>query len=166
MCDMEDVCIRKMEVHEYPLLKDFLYEAIFVSKDDVAPARSILLQPELKLYYEGFGEKREDVCFVAVMENHIIGACWIRCMKDYGYVDDTTPSLAMSLYKAYRSKHIGTKLMHAMLGYAKENSIAQLSLSVQKENYAYNMYKKLGFQIVEEKEDEYIMIYNVEKGKI
>ena len=36
------------------------------------------------------------------------------------------------------------------------------SLAVQKANYAVKMYKNLGFDIVGENEEEYIMIYNFE----
>ena len=34
----------------------------------------------------------------------------------------------------------------------------QTSLSVQKENYAVNMYQKIGFKVVSETEEEYIMV--------
>ena len=36
-----------------------------------------------------------------------------------------------------------------------------LSLSVQKANYAARMYEKLGFEIVEDKEEEYIMVHRL-----
>ncbi len=35
---------------------------------------------------------------------------------------------------------------------------SQISLSVQKENYAFRMYKKVGFEVVGENDEEYIMI--------
>ena len=35
--------------------------------------------------------------------------------------------------------------------------IKQASLSVQKANYAIHMYKKAGFEVVDENEEEYIM---------
>ncbi len=79
-------------------------------------------------------------------------------MNDYGHVDDETPSLAISLYEQYRHLGIGTKLMRKMLILLKEKGYKQVSLSVQKANYAVNMYRKLGFEVVEEKEEEYIMI--------
>ena len=34
----------------------------------------------------------------------------------------------------------------------------QVSLSVQKMNYAVRMYRKVGFEIVDENDEEYIMI--------
>ena len=40
----------------------------------------------------------------------------------------------------------------------KRKMISQVSLSVQKANYAARMYEKLGFETVEDKEEEYIMV--------
>ena len=79
-------------------------------------------------------------------------------MNDYGHVDDETPSFAISLYKEYRGQGIGTEMMKAMLALLKEQGYEQASLAVQKENYAVRMYQKLGFEIVDENTEEYIMI--------
>ena len=45
-----------------------------------------------------------------------------------------------------------------MLLLLKENGYTQASLAVQKINYAVKMYKNVGFEIVNENEDEYIMV--------
>ena len=74
------------------------------------------------------------------------------------YVDDKTPSFAISLLKEYRNYGIGTELMKTMLDELKKHGYKQSSLAVQKQNYAVKMYKKVGFQIVNENEEEYIMV--------
>lgn len=79
-------------------------------------------------------------------------------MNDYGHVDDDTPSFAISLYEEYRGKGIGTKLMKTMLKLLKEKGYKKTSLSVQKNNYAVKMYKNVGFKIIDENEQEYIMV--------
>ena len=79
-------------------------------------------------------------------------------MKDYGYVDDETPSFAISLYREYRGQGIGTKLMLAMLAKLREKGFARASLAVQKANVAERMYEKVGFHTVSENEEEYIMV--------
>ena len=48
--------------------------------------------------------------------------------------------------------------MNALLKELKESGFIQVSLSVQKANYAVKLYKKTGFEIVNETEEEYIMI--------
>ena len=73
-------------------------------------------------------------------------------------LENETPSLAISLYGEYRHLGIGTALMKAILHLLKEKGYKQTSLSVQKENYAVNMYQKIGFKVVSETEEEYIMV--------
>ena len=90
-------------------------------------------------------------------EGHVVGAIWSRIMNDYGHVDDETPSLAMSVLKEYRNKGIGTQLLREMLLLLKEKGYKRVSLSVQKANYAVRMYKKAGFVIAGENDEELIM---------
>ncbi|MBR5931693.1 MAG: GNAT family N-acetyltransferase [Lachnospiraceae bacterium] len=82
----------------------------------------------------------------------------IRPMNDYGHVDDETPSFAISLHKEYRGLGIGTRMMQEMLNLLKSKGFKKASLAVQKANYAVKMYEKLGFQILRESEEEYIMV--------
>ncbi len=152
--------LREIKETEYDLLKDFLYEAIFIPEGVTPPAREIIAQPELKLYYEDFGTGRADHCIVADDNGRVVGAVWTRIMNDYGHVDDDTPSFAISLYKEYRGRGIGTKMMERMLELLKENGYRKASLAVQKANYAVKMYEKTGFKIVDENAEEYIMVWN------
>ena len=140
------------------MLKDFLYEAIFIPEGMELPPREIIEQPELKLYYDGFGIGEADFCIVADDEGKVIGAVWTRIMNDYGHVDEETPSFAISLYKEYRGQGIGTKLMKEMLYLLKEKGYKRASLAVQKANYAVKMYENVGFKAVDENDEEYIMV--------
>ena len=115
-------------------------------------------QPELQVYVDGFGTKDGDICFVAEIDGVIVGAVWVRIMDDYGHVDDETPSFAISLLKEYRGVGIGTELMKRMLVELKSCKYKKASLAVQKQNYAVRMYKNVGFEIVDENAEEYIMV--------
>jgi len=150
--------IREMRQSEYPLLESFLYEAIFIPVGVEPQPKSIICRPELQVYISGFGTNEHDIAFVADVDGKIVGAVWVRIMNDYGHVDDNTPSLAISLYKEYRGKGIGTALMKGMLTALKARGYKQVSLSVQKENYATKIYQKVGFQIIGENEEEYLML--------
>lgn len=150
--------LRELKSDEADLLKDFLYEAIFIPEGVKPPGREIIGQPELKIYYEDFGIGRADHCIVADDDGRVIGAVWTRIMNDYGHVDDETPSFAISLYKEYRGLGIGTQLMKAMLALLREKGYKRASLAVQKANYAVRMYEKVGFKTVDENDEEYIMV--------
>lgn len=150
--------IREILEKEYSLLEDFLYEAIFVPKGVSDPPKTIIEQPELQVYVTDFGKKKDDIGLVAEVDTKVVGAVWVRIMNDYGHIDDATPSFAISLYKEYRGWGIGTALMQEMLCILKQRGYQQASLAVQKENYAVKLYKKVGFEIVDENEEEYIMV--------
>lgn len=150
--------IRNLKQTEIALLQDFLYEAIFIPEGVKPPDRSIIRQPELSMYYEDFGSGRADYCLAAEDGGKVIGAVWTRIMNDYGHIDDETPSFAISLYKKYRGKGIGTELMRRMLELLKEQGYQKASLAVQKANYAVRMYEKVGFKVTGENTEEYIMV--------
>jgi len=150
--------IREIQREEYPLLNEFLYEAIFIPEGAQAPPKTIINLPELQVYVKDFGEEKDDICFLAEVNGKAVGAVWVRVMNDYGHIEDGVPSLAVSLYKEYRGLGIGTALMKKMLCELKEREYEKASLSVQKANYAVKMYKNLGFEIISENEEEYIMV--------
>ncbi len=158
--------IRKIRVDEYSLLEDFIYEAIFIPEGVEPPPRSIINQPDLQVYIEDFGTEKDDVCFVAEVGNKVVGAVWVRDMQDYGHIADGIPSFAISLYKEYRNYGIGTKLMTTMLEELKRRGYEKTSLAVQKANYAVKMYKKVGFVIYDENDEEYIMVCDLQNQLI
>ena len=150
--------IRALREGETGLLKDFLYEAIFIPEGIEAPPRDIVEKPELRVYTDDFGTRKGDNCLVADFGGKVIGAVWTRVMDDYGHVDDETPSFAISLYKEYRGQGIGSQLMVKMLELLKWQGYERASLAVQKANYAVKMYKDVGFKTVDENTEEYIMV--------
>ncbi|MDO4782417.1 MAG: GNAT family N-acetyltransferase [Capnocytophaga felis] len=153
--------IRLMEASEYPLLENFLYEAIFLPEGVTPPPRDIIFLPELQLYIAGFGTQKADIAVVAEVGGEVIGAAWSRIVNDYGHIDNQTPSLSISLYSAYRNQGIGTKLFQKLLDQLADEGYEKASLSVQKANYAAKMYLKMGFRIVKENEEDYVMVIDL-----
>lgn len=158
---MRNITIREIKADEYELLNDFLYEAIYIPEGVQAPPKSIINNPELQVYVADFGTKEDDICFVAEVKDKVVGAVWVRVMDDYGHIEDGVPSFAISLYKEYRGFGIGTALMRRMLDELKQRSYKKASLAVQKANYAVKMYKKVGFEIVDENDEEYLMVWEL-----
>lgn len=154
----ESACsIRRMARGEYHLLRDFLYDAVFVPDGAPAPDRSIVELPELRLYVDGFGERHGDACLVAECDGRAVGAVWCRMIDGYGHVDDSMPSLAISVKAAYRRRGIGRRLLAAMLSSMRREGFRGVSLSVRKANFAVGIYLGLGFEVVRESADEYVM---------
>ena len=158
---MKKHVIREIRLEEIPLLNDFLYEAIFIPEGVPAPPRSIIENEDLQVYVRDFGMKADDRCLVAEVDGKVVGAVWTRVMNDYGHIADGIPSLAISLYKDYRGQGIGTDLLREMLQLLRRDGYPQVSLSVQKANYAFRMYQKAGFEVLKETEEEYLMVCTI-----
>lgn len=158
--------IRPIRPEEYPLLEDFLYDAIFLQEGTAAPPGEIVSQPELAVYITDFGQP-DDLCLVAESYGHLLGAVWIRILagkvKGYGNVDDHTPEFAISVKKKFRQQGGGSKLMQEMIVLLKNKGYEKVSLSVNKDNYAYRMYQKLGFQVLREQEEDYLMVLELQE---
>lgn len=155
--------IRKIHPDEYGLLREFLYQAIYLPEGVVPPPRSVVDLPELQVYIAGFGTHSGDDCLVAEAEGTVVGAAWSRIMEDYGHIGSSTPSLAISMLPGYRGLGIGTQLLNGLLLLLQENGYLRASLSVQKENPALRLYERAGFQILAEKDTEYLMLRDIAK---
>lgn len=151
--------IREMNEEEYPLLADFLYEAIFQRDQNNLLPREIIKRTDLLVYIQDFGREQDDYCLCAEVDEKIVGAVWTRIIPGFGSIDNETPEFAISLYKEYRGKGIGMELMRQMLGLLERKGYRKASLAVQKDNYALGMYEKVGFRIIKENVEEFIMEY-------
>lgn len=157
--------IRMLHPKEYGILREFLYQAIYIPKGAEPPSRSVIDLPELQVYIASFGTRPDDHCLVAEVKGKIVGAVWSRIMEDYGHVDEHTPSLAVSLLPEYRNQGIGTQLLNRLLDLLLMNGYHQASLSVQKENPAARLYRRLGFQVLKENDTEYLMLKELSRTK-
>ena len=150
--------IRPLKPEEIPLLEEFLYQAIFIPQGLASLPRSILKEPELEMYIKDLGQQPDDWVLAVEVDGQLVGAVWVRIMKDYGYYDDQTPSLSISFLPEFRGQGLGQQLMTAMLNLLKAKGYPGISLSVSKENPAVGFYQRLGFVTVEEREDDYLML--------
>ena len=156
-----DYIIREINEEEIKLLDRFLYLAIYVHKGEVPPPFGIIYKPELQVYVENLGKEKDDHILIAEADDKIVGAVWVRIMDDYGHIDDETPSLIISVEKEYRGNGIGRSLLSSMLSLLSQCGYKAVSLSCQKENYAVSLYKSLGFEIIKDIDEEYIMRKNL-----
>ena len=158
--------IRHMTPEEFPMLEDFLYEAIFVPEGfgGEIPRPLIYDDPKCRAAFEDFGTLPDDRAVVAVVGDKVVGACWVRTTGEYGHIDDETPSFSISLFAPYRGRGIGSAMMRQLLDELRETGYPRASLSVQKENPAARLYERLGFRIVGDgfDETEWLMVYRFE----
>lgn len=148
--------VRPIRRDEWPLLEDFLYEAIFIPEGfgGELPRAVIYDDPKCRAAFEGFGSLPDDRALVAEVDGEVIGVCWVRTTDGYGHIDSATPSFSISICRPYRGRGIGTAMMSRMLDELLEAGYTRASLSVQKENPAMRLYERMGFRIVGDGADE------------
>ena len=154
--------IKSIDNPDMQMMEEFLYNAIYIPKDSKPIDKNIIYNKEIYNYIEGLG-KTDDIVFGCEYNNKIVALSWSRILsgdiKGYGNIDNNTPEIAVSVLKGYRNKGIGTALLKEHLKVLKKN-YKRVSLSVNKENYAVDLYKKLGFDIIKENDEDYIMVLN------
>ncbi len=139
--------IRQIQTHEYPVLEQFLYHAIFVPVGTEPPPTAIIFQPDIFVYIKDFGTEH-DCGVVAEQDGYIVGAAWTRIIPAFGHIDDRTPELAISILPSHRGQGIGSKMMTLLFELLRERGYSQTSLSVQKANPAVRFYKRLGYRTI------------------
>lgn len=146
---------------EYPLLREFLYLAIYQPAGERPLPAGVVDGPALRAYIESFG-KQDDHCLVADVGGAPVGAVWARVFRGeargYGTIDADTPELSISLHAQYRGQGMGAALMRAMLALLKEQGYARASLSVQRQNPAARLYARLGFTLVSDTDGDCVMV--------
>ena len=144
--------IREIKQSEISFLDEMLYEAIFIPEGFEKLPRNIIYHPDLFRYIKDFGQNGDN-SLIAELQGKLIGAIWARLFsekeKGYGYVDTETPELSMAVYKQFRRQGIGKQLLEKMLNKLTEQGYKQVSLSVDKQNHAYDFYIQNGFKIFE-----------------
>ena len=117
--------------------------------------------PAISLYLEGWG-RPQDAAVVALDpgDGRRVGAAWYRLMTPerpgYGFVDASTPELAIGVVPDRRGSGVGSALLPALMNIARGNGFGALSLSVRRSNTAaVSLYEKNGFVRVAEIGSDY-----------
>ncbi len=151
--------IRDLRAEETPLLETFLYEAIFIPDGVTPPPRTIVHDPSLYGYIDGFGSGACDYALAAVLpDDTVVGVAWTRLLPDHAPLANDVPTLAIAVLPGYRGHGIGTALIHAILESITHHGCSSVSLSVQKANPALRLYQRAGFTIAQDNGEELVMV--------
>ncbi|MCC2251194.1 MAG: GNAT family N-acetyltransferase [Bacillota bacterium] len=146
---MEKYTIHSGSAADIDFLWEMLYQAIYVPEGVDRPSRAIIKDPALEKYVRNWG-RDGDIALIALDEtgNHV-GAIWTRLFNEknqtYGYIADDTPVLSMAVLPDYRGKGIGTLLLNELLRRLTIAGYPAVSLSVDPNNTAVQLYKRFGF---------------------
>ena len=158
-----NINIRKAKKEDLPfLLKILYYAALWNSNEKNPPFETVSSIPEIKKILSGWGKKGDTAIIAKSTKKQRIGAAWFRYWTSenhsFGFVDENTPEIGMAVLPEFRRKGVGHQLLKELIAKATEHNASALSLSVAKNNPAALLYKEKGFEILEERENDYLMI--------
>ena len=148
--------IRRGGSNDVPFLRDMLRHA-FYWRENTPEAVDL----PVYRYVAGWG-RRGDAAEIAISDARRVGAAWYRLFRrdepGFGFVDESTPELAIAVVPSRRGKGIGGELLTALLERARTEGFPALSLSVNKDNPALSLYERHGFRTVGESDGALTMV--------
>ena len=102
----------------------------------------------LTRYVDNWG-RAGDVVVIAHETGNRVGAAWFRLFREsepgYGFVDEQTPELSISVVPSRRKHGLGQELLDALVEKTRAAGHARVSLSVEKDSPAVGFYERNGF---------------------
>ena len=158
---MSDAAIRKGSAADVPFMRSMLAHAygwrVNAFDADIPLTR----------YVDNWG-RAGDVSLIAHETGNRVGAAWMRLFPasepGYGFVDEQTPELSISVVPSRRRHGVGQELLDALLEKARAGGHAQVSLSVELDSPAVAFYERNGFERVGDAQGGLVMVKELEPG--
>src|SRR5450432_1616626 len=149
---VKTLVIRRTRPDDAPFLREMLFEAAHWRPNKPRPSlEEGLARPDLAKVLAGWGRPGDLGMVATDGQGERIGAAWMRLwtVDDHtdGFVDEQTPELGIGVRREFRRHGVGTALLLAVLGRAREDVVPKVSLSVEIENVARLLYERFGFKM-------------------
>jgi GNAT superfamily N-acetyltransferase len=145
--------IRAAAAQDGSFLADMLVEAVNWSPEWTKKSRNrVLADPKTARYVAGW-PRDTDLGVVAEADGEPVGGAWLRFLTasdpGYGFVSPDIPELTIGVASGWRRQGIGRALLRAIAEHARHAGIRQISLSVERKNFAQQLYLSEGYQVVD-----------------
>ena len=121
------------------------------------------LSADVDKYFVGWG-RALDIGVLAFSGIEFVGGAYVRQLGRadgaYGYVDDAVPELTIGVEAPYRRRGIAVILLAALKAKVIEQGLSGISLSVEPDNGARHLYAKMGFELVEDRGNDLLMLWS------
>jgi ribosomal protein S18 acetylase RimI-like enzyme len=131
-------------------LAAMLLEAAYWRGGDRPSVDDMLAERSNARYVDGWG-RAGDVALAALdRDDTPIGAAWYRHFPaddaGYGFVSAEIPELSIGVDCDHRDRGVGSLLLGSLLQRARARDERAMSLSVDRENPARELYRRFGFE--------------------
>jgi GNAT superfamily N-acetyltransferase len=145
--------IRRATAEDGPFMADMLVEAANWSADWKKKSRRRVLSAPATAHYVAGWPRDTDLGVVAEADGEPVGAAWLRFLPaddpGYGFVAPDVPELTIGVAADWRGRGVGRALLRALAGQARSAGVRQISLSVERKNFAQRLYLSEGYRVVD-----------------
>ncbi|MBT2494358.1 MULTISPECIES: GNAT family N-acetyltransferase [Microbacterium] len=150
------IALRRAAQTDAMFLGDMLVEAANWRAGGVRPRHEVLTSADHRRYLAGW-KRMSDDGLVATSDDDIpVGAAWYRVLPQnapgLGFIGAAVPELIIGVHPLWRARGVGRSLLRGIVQLAGAEGHARISLSVERDNFARNLYRAEGFAIVGEGE--------------
>ena len=158
---VDDIQYRPADAGDVPFLATMLGEAAVWRPDKPTPAAGeVMADPRYAMYLDGW-PRRGDYGLVAEQDTPL-GAAWYRTYTEmihgHGFVAESVPELSIAVVASRRRAGIGRRLLVGLVEASVARGHPALSLSVNDNNPARDLYESVGFQPIEHHGSTWTMI--------
>lgn len=151
-------------------MREMLFEAAYWRAGQERPAlEEGLSRPDLVYLLANWGREGDTAVVAITKDDDLLGAAWYRFwgprLHSYGYVAPEIPELAIAVRAEFRGQGIGSQLIEVILEVAASQSVENLSLSVEIENPALNLYLQHGFRPIQKNRGDWVMVAKTKNQK-
>lgn len=144
--------IRLATAQDADFLGDMLVEAVNWAPTWDQSRESIFATPEIAHYVAGWPRPGE-LGVLAEVGGDPVGAAWLRFWPaddpGYGFVAADVPELSLGVRADWRGRGVGRALLRAVADAARQRGIRQISLSVERKNFARRLYLAEGYEVAD-----------------
>jgi GNAT superfamily N-acetyltransferase len=145
--------IRRAVPEDGAFMADMLVAAVNWSAEWKKKSRRRVLSMASTAPYIAGWPRDTDLGVIAEADGERIGAAWLRFFPaddpGYGFVSPEVPELTIGVAAHWRGRGAGRALLRAIAEHARGAGIRQISLSVERKNFAQKLYLSEGYQVVD-----------------
>ena len=121
------------------------------------------LPETVEKYFTGWG-RSGDIGVFSFQGIEFVGGAVVRQFGPadgaYGYIADEYPELTIGVEAAFRRRGIAVLLLAALKAKVIEQGLMGISLSVEPDNGARELYSRMGFDLIEDRGHDLLMLWH------